>query len=137
MPALIIVSLWMYVGFNMIYFLAALQNVDQSLVEAARIDGASPWKVFTNVTVPAIMPVITFVIVTSTVGSFNLFELPYTLLQGTFGPNNSGLTIVGYLYTWVQTGDYGTASAVGWLLTFIILGLSLLQIYLSGAARRD
>ena len=137
MPALVIVSLWMYTGFNMIYFLAALQNVDQSLVEAARIDGAGPAGVFRAVTLPAIWPVATFVVITSTVGSFNLFELPYTLLNGGFGPNNSGLTIVGYLYQWIQTGDLGTAAAVGWVLTILILALSLVQIYLSGTARAD
>src|SRR6185295_6636110 len=121
MPALVICALWMYVGFNMIYFLAALQNVDQSLVEAARIDGAGPFKVFLNVTVPQIAPVATFVIVTSTIGSYQLFELPYTLLQG-FGPRNSGLTIVGYLYNFAfENGDLGTAAAVGWLLTLMVL----------------
>src|SRR5204863_1372796 len=82
MPAIVIASLWMWVGFNMVYFLAALQSVDQSLVEAARIDGAGPFRVFLNVTLPAIAPVTTFVVVTSTIGSFQLFELPYTLLQG-------------------------------------------------------
>src|SRR5829696_63538 len=121
MPAVVIAGLWLYVGFNMIYFLAALQNVDQSLVEAARIDGAGPWQTFLNVTVPAIAPVATFVIVTSTIGSFQLFELPYTLLQNNnsgFGPDNSGLTIVGYLYRFAfESGDLGTAAAVGWLLT--------------------
>jgi ABC-type sugar transport system permease subunit len=64
MPAIVLASLWMYVGFNMIYFLAALQNVDQGLVEAARIDGAGPRTIFLHVTIPAIMPVATFVIVT-------------------------------------------------------------------------
>jgi ABC-type sugar transport system permease subunit len=137
MPALVIAALWMYVGFNMIYFLAALQNVDQSLVEAARIDGAGPGQVFWNVTVPAIMPVATFVVVTSTIGSFQLFELPYILLQG-FGPRNAGLTIVGYLYNFAfETGDLGTGAAVGWLLTVIILVVSLIQIRLSGTARSD
>ena len=86
MPALVIAALWMYVGFNMIFFLAALQNVDQSLVEAARIDGAGPIATFFNVTVPAIAPVATFVVVTSTIGSFQLFELPYALLQITTSP---------------------------------------------------
>jgi ABC-type sugar transport system permease subunit len=136
MPALIIVSLWLYVGFNMIYFLAALQGVDQSLVEAAKIDGAGPFQVFWNVTVPAIMPVITFVVVMSTIGSFNLFELPYTLLQG-FGPENAGITIIGYLFNWVQTGDLGTASAVGWILTAMILVISLIQLKLTGATKKD
>jgi ABC-type sugar transport system permease subunit len=136
MPALVICALWMYVGFNMIYFLAALQNVDQSLVEAARIDGAGPFKVFLNVTVPQIAPVATFVIVTSTIGSYQLFELPYTLLQG-FGPKNSGLTVVGYLYGFIDAGDLGTGAAVGWLLTFIILIISLIQIRISGTMRNN
>ncbi len=131
MPALVIAALWMYVGFNMIFFLAALQNVDQSLVEAARIDGAGPVQTFFNVTVPAIAPVATFVLVTSTIGSFQLFELPYILLQG-FGPRNAGLTIVGYLYNYAfDSGDLGTGAAVGWLLTLIILGIALVQIRLS------
>jgi ABC-type sugar transport system permease subunit len=135
MPAIVIASLWLYVGFNMIYFLAALQNVDQSLVEAAKIDGAGPWQTFLNVTIPAIAPVATFVVVTSTIGSFQLFELPYTLLQNNnsgFGPDNSGLTIVGYLYRFAALdGDLGSAAAVGWLLILIILAVSLVQIKLA------
>jgi ABC-type sugar transport system permease subunit len=132
MPAIIIAAMWMYVGFNMIYFLAALQNVDQSLIEAAKIDGAGPAGVFWNVTVPAIIPVAIFVIVTSTIGSYQLFELPYNLLQNNgdgYGPSNSGLTIVGYLYqNAFANGDLGTGAAVGWLLTFLILVISLIQI---------
>jgi len=132
MPAVVIAGLWLYVGFNMIYFLAALQSVDRGLVEAAWIDGAGPWGVFWNVTRPAITPVATFVVVVSTIGSFQLFELPYVLLQG-YGPKNSGLTVVGYLYTYAfENGDLGTAAVVGWLLTFIILAISLVQIRLSG-----
>ena len=141
MPAIVIASLWLYVGFNMIYFLAALQNVDQSLVEAARIDGAGPGGIFWNVTLPQILPVTTFVVVTSTIGSFQLFELPYTLLQNNgagYGPKNSGLTIVGYLYRYAfDQGDLGTAAAVGWMLTFIVLAVSLVQIRITGAARGD
>ncbi len=136
MPAIIIAAMWMYVGFNMIYFLAALQNVDQNLIEAAKIDGAGPGNIFLNVIVPAIAPVATFVVVTSTIGSYQLFELPYNLLQnngGGYGPSNSGLTIVGYLYQNAFTsGDLGTGAAVGWLLTFIILIISLLQIRIVG-----
>jgi ABC-type sugar transport system permease subunit len=136
MPAIVICSLWMYVGFNMIYFLAALQNVDQSLVEAARIDGAGPGNIFRHVTIPAIAPVATFVIVTSTIGSYQLFELPYTLLQG-FGPKNSGLTVVGYLYNFAfENGDLGTGAAVGWLLTFIIVCISLVQIRITSMVGR-
>jgi ABC-type sugar transport system permease subunit len=138
MPAIIITSLWMYVGFNMVYFLAALQNVDQSLLEAARIDGATPLGVFRHVTLPAIAPVTTFVVVTCTIGSFQLFELPYILLQG-FGIKNSGMTIVGYLYNYAfeNSGDLGLAAAVGWVLTLLILAVSLVQIRISSSMARD
>ena len=132
MPALILTSLWMYVGFNMIYFLAALQNVDKSLVEAARLDGAGPWQVFLHVVLPSIKPVMVFVVLTSTIGSFQLFELPFTLLRGN-GPDNAGLTIVGYLYqTAFTAGDLGTGAAVGWILALIIFIIGLIQIRVVG-----
>jgi ABC-type sugar transport system permease subunit len=138
LPALILISLWMYVGFNMVYFLAGLQSVDQSLVDAARIDGAGSWQVFCHVTLPAIKPVATFVVVMSTIGSFQLFELPYVLLQATYGPNNSGLTIVGYLYkTAFDSGDLGTGAAIGWVLALIIFLFSMAQIRISGTLRKD
>lgn len=131
MPALIVVSMWMYVGFNMIYFLAALQNVDQTLVEAARVDGANRRQLFRHVTLPQIKPVAVFVVIMSTIGSYQLFELPYALLGG-FGPNNAGLTIVGYLYsTAFETGDLGTGAAIGWLLALIIFTISTIQIKLA------
>lgn len=133
LPAIIITALWMYVGFNMIYFLAGLQSVDKSLVEAARIDGANPWQVFWNVTLPAIKPVATFVVVMSTIGSFQLFELPFALLKGEFGASNSGLFIVSYLYQMAfRAGDLGTGAAIGWILTLMIMIISLAQIKLSG-----
>ncbi|MFA5293617.1 MAG: sugar ABC transporter permease [Phycisphaerae bacterium] len=136
LPAIIITALWMYVGFNMIYFLAGLQSVDKSLVEAARIDGANPWHVFWNVTLPAIKPVATFVVVMSTIGSFQLFELPFALLKGEFGPSSSGLFIVSYLYSMAfRAGDLGTAAAVGWILTLMIMTISLAQIKISGTMK--
>ena len=132
MPALILTSLWMYVGFNMIYFLAALQNVDKSLLEAARVDGANRWQAFWHVKVPAIKPVVIFVVVTSTIGSLNLFELPQALLKGG-GPDDSGLTIVMYLYNNAfNLGDLGTGAAVGWILAVMIFTISLIQIRLAG-----
>ncbi len=133
MPALVLASLWMYVGFNMIYFLAALQAVDQDLYEAARVDGANGWKQFLAVTLPGIRPVAIFVLVTATIGSFQLFELPYIMLQGS-GPRQSGLTVVMYLYqNGFVTGDLGLASAVGWTLAIGVLVISLLQLRVTGA----
>jgi ABC-type sugar transport system permease subunit len=137
MPAIVLTALWVYVGFNMIYFLAALQSVDKSLEEAARIDGANPWQVFWNVTLPSMRHVVVFVVITSIIGSFQLFELPLALLPDTQGkgPDNAGFTIIGYLYdVGFSTGDLGLGSAVGWVVALIILTVSALQIRLSGAA---
>jgi len=133
MPALVITSLWMYVGFNMIYFLAALQAVEQDLYEAAMMDGANSWQQFWAVTLPSIRPVATFVLVTATIGSFQLFELPYIMLNNSGGPDNAGLTIVSYLYmNGFQVGDLGYASAVGWVLALGLLAVSLIQMRVTG-----
>lgn len=129
MATLILISLWLYVGFNMIYFLAALQNVDQSLIEAAEIDGAGAGSKLVHVILPAVRPVATFVVLLSMIGSLQLFELPYVLLAGNGGPNNQGLTIVMYLYqNGFEVGDLGYASAIGWALAFMLIGLALIQI---------
>lgn len=121
MPALIVATLWQYVGFNMIYFLAALQNVPKELEEAARMDTAAVWSRFRHVTLPAIMPVGTFVVLLSIIGSFQVFELPFILLNGTGGPENRGLTLVMYLYqTGFQTGDLGFAAAIGWVMALVL-----------------
>jgi ABC-type sugar transport system permease subunit len=134
MPALVLTSLWMYVGFNMIYFLAALQAVDRELYEAATVDGANSWQQFLAVTLPGIRPVAIFVLITSTIGSFQLFELPYIMLNNGSGPNQAGLTIVMYLYnSGFVTGDLGYASAVGWTLALGVLIISLAQARLTGA----
>jgi ABC-type sugar transport system permease subunit len=137
MPALVLSSLWLYVGFNMVYFLAALQTVDKELQQAARIDGAGPFQVFWNVTLPSIRHVVIFVVILSTVGSFNLFELPLAMLERTqgVGPDNSGLTVITYLNEIAyRSGDLGLGSAVGWVVALIIMGLSFIQFRVSRAA---
>ncbi|MBK7405144.1 MAG: sugar ABC transporter permease [Phycisphaerales bacterium] len=135
MPTLILAALWMYVGFNMIYFLAALQNVDRELTEAASIDGAGPGRRFLAVTLPAIAPVGGFVVLLSILGSLQLFELPYILLTGS-GPDNKGLTIVTYLYqSGFETGDLGYASAIGWVLAILLAALAVGQRLLAREAR--
>lgn len=132
MPAIILAALWQYVGFNMVYFLSALQNVRADLVEAARLDGAGKWQSFLHVTVPEIRPVAGFVILLSIIGSFQLFELPYVLLNSTSGPFDRGLTMVMYLYQkGFDSGDLGFASAVGWVLGIVLVGFTLLQRRLS------
>ncbi|MFH1498398.1 MAG: sugar ABC transporter permease [Verrucomicrobiota bacterium] len=127
MPALILAALWLYVGFNMVYFLAALQNVPAELLEAADLDGAGPWDRFRHVVLPEILPVASFVLLLSLLGSFQLFELPFILLNGP-GPDDAGLTLVMYLYnTGFVTGDLGYASAIGWVLAVALMGLAAAQ----------
>ncbi len=131
MPAIILTSLWVWVGFNMIYFLAALQSVDASLEEAARIDGANALQVFWHVTLPSIRHVVLFVLITTVIGSYQLFELPLALLNTTLGrgPDNAGLTLITYLNELAfEGGDLGLGSALGWIVAIIIFGVSLLQI---------
>ncbi len=137
MPSLVIATTWQYVGFNMVYFLAALQNVSAELGEAAMLDGANAWNRFRHVIVPAIMPVGTFVVLLSIIGSFQLFELPYILLNGTGGPQNRGLTLVMYLYqTGFQTGDLGYASAIGWVMALILGACAIGQRIISKRGER-
>lgn len=131
MPALIVAALWMYAGFNMVYFLAALQNVSADLVEAAEVDGASAWQRFIHVTIPAIRPVASFVFLLSFIGSMQLFELPWVMLNGP-GAENRGLTVVMYLYrVGFETGDLGYASAVGWVLALVLVAAATAQRLLS------
>ena len=138
MFAVIIASLWLSIGYAMIYLLAALQAVDQELYEAADIDGAGRWQKFWHITLPGIRPTLTFLLLMGTIGAFQLFELPYVLFQGGAGPNNSALTIVMYLYQQgFETGDLGFASAIGWVLVLMILAISLIQVRATRAARDD
>lgn len=136
MLMLVITAIWMYVGFNMVYFLAALQNVNKSVVEAARIDGANPLQQFWHVTIPAIRPVGTFVVLLSIIGSVQLFELPFVIFgQGAFGgggPDNGALTLVMYLYQQAfQAGDLGYASAIGWVIAFVLVLFGLAQMVIN------
>lgn len=127
MPALVVASVWLHTGFNMVYFLAALQNVPAELIEAASVDGANPWQKFWHITLPEISPIASFVVMLTTIGSLQLFELPFVLLNGP-GPDNSGLTIVMYLYnTGFVTGDLGYASAIGWVLAAVLMSVAAVQ----------
>jgi ABC-type sugar transport system permease subunit len=138
MPALILTSLWLWVGFNMIYFLAALQTVDKSLEEAARIDGANGWQVFFHVTLPSMRHVVVFVLIMSIIGSFQLFELPLAMFHEThgLGPENSAITLITYLNRVAfESGDLGLGSAVGWVVTIIIMAVSLVQLQVTAATK--
>jgi len=139
--AIILASLWLSVGWGMVFFLAALQGVDRELYDAAAVDGAGRWSRFWHVTLPGIKPVMTFLVISGTIGALQLFELPYVIfLQhgSAAGPKWAGLTIVMYLYQQgFDLGDIGAACAVGWFLVILILGVALIQIKISGAGSEE
>jgi len=140
MISIVIASLWLWVGFNMVYFLAALQTVDKSLEEAARIDGANAWQVFWHVTLPSMRHVVVFVVIMSVIGSYQLFEMPLALLSESwgYGTDNSGVMLITYLnFNAFRSGDLGLGSAVGWVVALIIFTISLIQIRLGRVAEAD
>lgn len=135
-PAVVIAALWLGTGFGMIYLLAALQSVDKELYEAADVDGAGRWSQFRHVTLPGIKPVLTFLILTGTIGGLQMFELPYVLFNGP-GPGQAGLTIVGYLFAWLELGEMGTSAAIGWVLAAAVITISLFQIRMMRGTREE
>jgi ABC-type sugar transport system permease subunit len=97
----------------------------------ALVDGANSWQKFVAVILPEIGPVTGFVVLLSLLGSFQLFALPFTLLNGP-GPENRVLTVVMYLYQYgFEVGDLGYASAIGWTLALVLMGCTVLQRLLS------
>ena len=129
--ALILAMTWRWTGYNMVIYLAAMQNISESLYEAASIDGATRLKQFFTITIPQLKPVILFTAILSTIGTLQLFDEPYLLTKG--GPSDATLTIGMYLY---QTGfryyDFGYASTLAYVIVVLIAILSFIQFKVSG-----
>jgi len=126
MPAIILMSVWKSFGYNMIIFIAGLQNIPEHLYEAAVIEGANRWQQFKSITLPMLAPTTLFVSIITMIGFFQLFAEPYVMTQG--GPLNKTLSIVYYMY---QEGfrwwNMGYSAAIAFVLFFIILLGTLLQ----------
>jgi multiple sugar transport system permease protein len=131
MPAIIILAVWKNFGYNMIIFIAGLQNIPASLYEAASIDGAGPWQRFTKITLPMLAPTTVFITIITMIGYFQLFAEPYVMTQG--GPLNSTLSIVLLMY---QQGfrwwNMGYSAAIAFVLFACILVASIVQTQLQG-----
>ncbi|QHQ37277.1 ABC transporter permease subunit [Algicella marina] len=120
---------WQF-GSAMVIFLAALQSVDKTLYEAAAIDGAGPWAIFRNITLPLITPVIFFNLIMQTVQAFQEFNGPYIITQG--GPLKSTYLLPLYIYDEAfKSFDMGYASAIAWVLFTIIMVLTLVAFWSS------
>ncbi len=132
MLALIIMSVWKNLGFNIILFLVGLNNINERYYQAAKIDGANAWHQFTNVTIPLLSPITFLVSVNGVIGSFKVFDEIFALFNGTPGPSKSALTIVYYLYQKFYTEwKYGIAAASGVILFFMILLVTVFQLWYS------
>lgn len=126
MAALIIVSVWKLIGYNMLIFLTGLSGISQSLFEAAKIDGANYFQIFKNVTVPMLSPTIFFVVIITAISSFQVFDLIYLMTQG--GPFDSTNVLVYAIYkNAFEYFNAGKASAIAYVLFMIILVLTLIQ----------
>ena len=129
MPGLILMSIWKGTGFNMVIFLAGLQGIPKMYYEAAEIDGANSWHKFRYVTLPLLSPTTYFIVITTMIHSFQIFQQAYILTEG--GPREATTTIVYYIYKnafeWFQMG-YACTQAV--LLLVILVLATLFQQWL-------
>jgi ABC-type sugar transport system permease subunit len=132
MPAVMVMAIWHGVGYTMVIFLAGLQGIPQTFYEAAMIDGANKWQLLKNITIPLLMPTITFVLVTGLIGSLQVFTEMYVLVGSPgSGPLNATRTIVVHLYERAFTYfQMGYASATAFVLFAIILVFTILQLRL-------
>ena len=127
--ALLLAALWAYFGFCFVILLAALQNVDMELHDAAKIDGANAWQRFINVTVPQIRPVLTMLLAYTLVGGFNVFDIVYIMTKG--GPANATEVLATYTYRMAfQQNQVGYGAALTMIITVLSLAASFLFITL-------
>jgi ABC-type sugar transport system permease subunit len=120
-----IASIWQGFGFETVVFLAALQGIPQELYEVAKIDGASAWDRFWNVTLPMLRPVILFVYIIGIIGSYQVFDQIFVMTGG--GPVNSTTSLVHYLFAKFQDLRLGYASAIAYILFIILVTFSFIQ----------
>ncbi|WP_312952524.1 sugar ABC transporter permease [Superficieibacter sp.] len=128
---IILAITWRWTGYNMIFYLAALQNIDKSIYEAARIDGISPTRQFFSITIPMLKPVILFTTVTSTIGTLQLFDETMNITLG--GPADSTLTLSMYIYnlSFKFVPNFGYATTVSYFIVFMVAILAVIQFWLA------
>ncbi|WP_213513799.1 carbohydrate ABC transporter permease [Paenibacillus montaniterrae] len=129
---IIIAITWRWTGYNMIFYLSSLQNIDNSIYEAARIDGASATRQFFGITIPLLKPIILFTSITSTIGTLQLFDEVMNITKG--GPGNATTSISQYIYnlSFKYSSDFGYAATVSYSIVVIIIILAFLQFKLAG-----
>ena len=136
LKGIMIMNIWSTAPFFMVIYLAALQDIPQTLYEAAQLDGANGWQQFIHITLPLLKPVTFFVIAVGVIGTFQLFDQSYIFSGGTGGPNNATLTVVLLIYQAVfRNLQMGYAAAIAFLLAAVIIAITLIQRRLFGGER--
>lgn len=129
---IIIAITWRWTGYNMIFYLSGLQNIEPSIYEAAEIDGASNIAKFFQITIPMLRPIILFTTITSTIGTLQLFDEVVNITGG--GPANATTTLSQYIYnlSFKYSPNFGYAAAVAFVIVIFIVVLSLIQMKVGG-----
>jgi len=129
--SLILAMTWRWTGYNMVIYLAAMQNIPHELYEAASLDGAGKIKQFLHVTIPQLKPVILFTAIISTISTLQLFDEPYNLTNG--GPSDATMTLGLYIYNnGFRYFDFGYASAIAYVVVILVAILSYFQLKVTG-----
>lgn len=127
--AVIIIALvWRWTGYNMVFYLSGLQNIEYSVYEAAKIDGASPLQTFFKITVPLLKPTILLTAIMSTNGTLQLFDESLNLTKG--GPSNATITMSHYIYnvSFKYVPNFGYAAAMSFLIFILVAVLAFIQM---------
>ena len=133
MPAVALATVWWTVGFNFVILLAARQGVPERLYEAARIDGASTWHAFKDITLPQMRSAIMFVTTVQLIASFQVFGQVFIMTNG--GPGDSTQTLVMYLYRMAfRQQEFGYAAAIGYFLFFVLVTVSVINYKFIGGS---
>lgn len=126
LPAVVIVSIWKNMGYYMIVYLAALQDIPVELYEAATVDGASKWQQFRRITLPMLTPSTFFVVMMLTINCFKIFDLVYVMTEG--GPGTATTMLANYIYNKAFISwDYGLASAASVVLFLLVATVTIIQ----------
>ena len=125
---IIIALIWRWTGYNMVFYLSGLQNIEYSVYEAAKIDGANVWKTFWGITVPLLKPTIIMTFIMSINGTLQLFDESVNLTKG--GPANSTITMSHYIYNtcFINVPNFGYASAMAFLIFIMVAILAFINL---------
>lgn len=125
---IILALIWRWTGYNMVFYLSGLQNIEYSVYEAAKIDGATPFQSFWKITVPLLKPTILLTAIMSTNGTLQLFDESVNLTNG--GPANATITMSHYIYnmSFKYVPNFGYAAAMSYLILFLVAVLAFIQM---------